>query len=86
MERLRLIMEERREKRRAARLSPYARNPGQTSGQHINNIGGINHTQWSAKSETQRTNTSSAGDQPNLPMDTADLCSQPEVTPEPVVA
>lgn len=87
MERLRLIMEERREKRRAARSSPYARNPGgQPVGQLLNSIGGINHTQWSAKSETQRTNTSStATDQPNLPMDT-DLCSQPEVSPEPVVA
>ncbi|XP_075235468.1 midnolin-A-like [Lycorma delicatula] len=87
MERLRLIMEERREKRRAARSSPYARNSGgQMTGQHINSLGGINHTQWSAKSESQRTNSSSTADQPNLPMDTTDLCSQPEVTPEPVVA
>lgn len=63
MERLRLIMEERRERRRAARSRPYTRSLTPTH----------KHTQWSAKSETQ------------LPMDT-DLCGQPEVTPEPVIA
>uniref|UniRef100_A0A1B6GT64 Midnolin n=1 Tax=Cuerna arida TaxID=1464854 RepID=A0A1B6GT64_9HEMI len=63
MERLRLIMEERRERRRAARSRPYPRTLTPTR----------KHTQWSAKSETQ------------LPMDT-ELCAQPDVTPEPVIA
>uniref|UniRef100_A0A1B6KKR7 Ubiquitin-like domain-containing protein n=1 Tax=Graphocephala atropunctata TaxID=36148 RepID=A0A1B6KKR7_9HEMI len=63
MERLRLIMEERRERRRAARSRPYTRTLTPTR----------KHTQWSAKSETQ------------LPMDT-ELCAQPDVTPEPVIA
>jgi len=65
MERLRLIMEERRERRRAARSRPYPHTLSPTR----------KHTQWSAKSETQ------------LPMETqSDLCPQPEVTPEPVIA
>uniref|UniRef100_A0A1B6DQN3 Ubiquitin-like domain-containing protein n=1 Tax=Clastoptera arizonana TaxID=38151 RepID=A0A1B6DQN3_9HEMI len=72
MERLRLIMEERRERRRIARSRPYARTLSTNA-----NI--RNQTQWSAKSETQRADS-------NLPMDTAELCTQPEVTPEPVIA
>lgn len=73
MERLRLIMEERRERRRMARSRPYSRSL--PSGGNIRN-----RTQWSAKSETQRADAS------NLPMDTTEICTQPEVTPEPVIA
>lgn len=73
MERLRLIMEERRERRRMARTRPYSRSL--PSGGNIRN-----RTQWSAKSETQRADAS------NLPMDTTEICTQPEVTPEPVIA
>lgn len=65
-------MEERRERRRMARTRPYAR--ALTANANVRN-----RTQWSAKSETQRADA-------NLPMDTAELCTQPEVTPEPVIA
>ncbi|XP_054275637.1 midnolin homolog [Macrosteles quadrilineatus] len=67
MERLRLIMEEKRERRRAARTRPYPHDLTPTR-KHA-------PAQWSAKSEAQ----------PQLPMDT-ELCPQPEVTPEPVIA
>lgn len=77
MERLRMIMEERRERRKARRSAPYNKN---------NSLNPLDsdqqHTHWSAKSETQSV---LPDPDPTLPLEgEAPVCS--ELSPEPVVA